>query len=167
MASWPEVQEFLGILTTPARSAVYSVRLRWEVWRSEYQRDEADRKYAAQIATLHAENAPRDKIDHFEAGAASEHFFLDETARRLRGRILIREAHRLLLPVPDFQDKEAWEEATYAGGNVLTAEAERKLRAAIRAEAREKWEGSRLWVSGLTGLVGALAALLALLLGKR
>jgi hypothetical protein len=166
VASWPEVREFFGILATPARSAVDSFRLRWKVRRSEYQRDEADRKYAARIAALRAKNAPREEIDQFESEAASEHFSLDETARQLRGRILILEAHRLLLPVPDSRDKEAWEEATYAGGKVLTAEAERKLRAAIRAEAREKWESSRLWVSGLTGLVGALAALLALLLGK-
>jgi hypothetical protein len=93
--------------------------------------------------------------------------------RKLASDALLREADRLHLPRPNYNDKAQWDdEADEYGmprGFILNAEAMTALRASIRKEKREKREAVEGWVkllSGLlpivTGLVGALIGLAAI-----
>src|SRR3954468_1186471 len=75
---------------------------------------------------------------------------------RLHTLHLRGEANRLILPLPAFGDKTAWENRT--DDLYLTIKGINDLRAAIRAEKKQRREAILMWVpaiSALTGLAGA------------
>ncbi len=84
---------------------------------------------------------------------------------RLQSNYLIREADRMLLPIPSIDDKTAWEDE-FPGFRILSRQARVALRATIR---KERHEASQLWIAWagpLTGLGGVVVAIIALLAGK-
>ncbi len=75
-------------------------------------------------------------------------------------------ANRLMVPWPDYDDKESWEDQHYERGRVLTSKGVWKLKQLIRQEKRERREGFIIWIAALTGIIGALTGFAAVLLKR-
>jgi hypothetical protein len=89
---------------------------------------------------------------------------VDDDISQLASDYLERTAQRLLLPVPEFnQRSNKWEKSAFTERWRLTLAAIFELRAAIQAERRE----IRSWLAAITGLIGALIGLLSVILGRR
>lgn len=79
---------------------------------------------------------------------------------------LLDTAEKLMIEVPRPQPPE-WTHSDRNSRVYLTETSMFKLRAAIRAERRDRSELARSWLSGITGLIGVLIGLLAVILGHR
>jgi len=73
-------------------------------------------------------------------------------------RYLLREANRLIIPTPPYNDKERWEEQW--GYWHLTTKGINELRSAIRAEKKLKREAFLMWLPFFTTVTGMLGAAL-------
>jgi len=74
------------------------------------------------------------------------------------------QAEHYLIPIPKFnKDSPDWIESRIDGRYALSPEAVAKLRSAIRAERRERYEHAFRWLAALTGVIGALTGLAAVL----
>lgn len=80
----------------------------------------------------------------------------------LRSKRLMQVAGRSLLPLPDFNDPEAWEDSQISNRR-LTKKAQRDLILAIRAERKDRFEGWRSWLPALAAGLSAIAAWVAAL----
>jgi hypothetical protein len=84
---------------------------------------------------------------------------------------LVSKSERLLIALPrideDQIDNEKWRWSPRLGQYYLTPEGMTEVRAAIRADKKERSEVARSWLPGLTGLIGVLIGLLAIILGRR
>lgn len=72
-------------------------------------------------------------------------------------------ANRLMVPLPDYNDKESWEHRHYDRGRVLTSKGFWDLKKLIRQEKRERREGFIIWIAALTGIIGACTGLAAVI----
>lgn len=72
-------------------------------------------------------------------------------------------ANRLIVPLPDYNDKELWQDKSYGSGIVLTSKGFWELKKLIRQEKRERREGFVVWLATLTGIIGAITGLAAVL----
>jgi hypothetical protein len=114
------------------------LRFRWRLW-------EVDRRRRRESAD--------DEYD--------ETIYTDEISR-LHTIHLWGQANRLIVPIPAPGDKTAWEDRT--DDLYLTPKGINDLRAAIRAEKKQRREAVLMWVpaiSALTGLAGAAIGLVA------
>jgi hypothetical protein len=100
--------------------------------------------------------------------ARTETRHLNDEVAVLQTRMLMTQAEHLSLPVSDLW--KDWETTPVTSRNVLTVEAQHRVRAAIRQEKKDRSELLRLWLAGvgpvistLTGLIGAAIGLIALL----
>jgi hypothetical protein len=75
----------------------------------------------------------------------------------------VEEAERLMLPVPEHDDKESWRESKFSKTQQLTEKGLSDLRSAVRREKRERWEGWQMRLTLLIGLAGTLIGVIALL----
>jgi len=75
-------------------------------------------------------------------------------------------ANRLMVPLPDYNDKELWQDLCYSSRRVaLTSKGFWELKKLIRQEKRERREGFVVWLATLTGIIGAITGLAAVLKG--
>jgi hypothetical protein len=77
---------------------------------------------------------------------------------------LLSKAHRLIVPVPDFENKAVWSWNADLEEHSLTSQGINELRAAIRAEEKFRKERFLMWVPAIgavTGLVGTVTGLIA------
>ncbi len=82
--------------------------------------------------------------------------------RYIISRHLKAEATKLMLPLPDFNDEEMWEEdCFYQTRYVLTTKGLSLVRAQIRKEKKERRDQYLPWLALLTGLIAALAGLVS------
>ena len=75
-------------------------------------------------------------------------------------------ANRLIVPLPDSQDKELWEDNPYARTKILSTKGFWELKKLIRQEKRERREVFVMWfaaLTGITGIIGAITGLIAVL----
>jgi hypothetical protein len=82
----------------------------------------------------------------------------------LRDRLsLLRQATRQKVPLPNWDDEDAWIESHIYGKSYLSMAAYADLRTVIRKEKNEKWD-FRLKVLGLAGttLIGVIGSLIGL-----
>jgi hypothetical protein len=110
-----------------------------------------------------------DKVDRYR----------DELAT-LQTHYLADLASKWLIPLPEMSDaatlgnpdpSSKWRRSKTYAGLILTDDAIRELRLALRADHRERLEIVRSWVGtivpGFTGLIGVIIGLLAVILGRR
>ena len=74
-------------------------------------------------------------------------------------------ADRLMVPLPDYNDKELWKDKSYGNVIVLTSKGFWELKKLIRQERRERREGVVKWLTALTGIIGAIAGVIAAMAG--
>ena len=72
-------------------------------------------------------------------------------------------ANKLMVPLPDYNDKELWQDRYYDRGNILTSKGFWELKKSIRQEKRERREGFIVWLAALTGIIGASTGFAAVL----
>jgi hypothetical protein len=143
-----------------------NARQAWQLRRLIRERNSLARKYDQDITTAKRKHKGHDSIEKIESMARFELNLQDDEIEKLRTRHLITKARGLLIPIPPHDAPGAWEESEIDRRWHLTADAQRALIVAIRAEQRDRSEIARLWLTGLTGLVGALSGLAALLFRK-
>jgi len=71
-------------------------------------------------------------------------------------------ANRLMVPLPDYKDKDLWKDLYYEHSRILTDKGFWELKKLIRQEKRERREGFVVWLAALTGIIGAIGALTGL-----
>lgn len=85
---------------------------------------------------------------------------------QLQQRYLSKQARILLIPLPEFKQKDGdWRELHLIGGYALTGEALLRLARDVRQERRERLELVFLWPSALIGLVGGLVGIATAIFG--
>jgi hypothetical protein len=77
--------------------------------REERWRRKASAKYRKDLAAARARGAKRDEIQEIPFGFFEDRTY-DQDIHRLHMRYLMAEANGLIVPTPDWQDKESWEE---------------------------------------------------------
>jgi hypothetical protein len=142
------------------------LRFRWKLWRNERWQRQTAAGYNRDIEAAKKRGDSHQKIYEIESIARHEDQTYDEDIHTLHTRYLFSEAHRLILPTPDWEDKALWEDDEYAPRR-LNRKGIAELRAAIRAETKVRREQFLMWIpaiGALTGLVGAAIGLVSLLL---
>ena len=128
-------------------------RRAWEVAESRHE-SARDRAASQGLTGYDLRDAVADLWSTVER--ASESYF------HTRSRKIIRQAQRLEIPVPEINDSDGvWERGNTFEGRFLTDLGVSKLRAAIRAEQRERYESWYRWIVLLIGLIGAASGLVA------
>lgn len=141
-----------------------TVSYRYSLWKLE----RAKRRVQALYTKLHkegvAEKRPQERIDERDREGQFELRCIDDEIYTLITQRLIRQAHRLLLPVSyRTESPDDWEEGQF-GQRYMTVRALAQLRTAIRHERKERADQWLRWLPGLTGIIGTLIGLAALLL---
>jgi hypothetical protein len=135
-----------------------------ELWRKEWKRDKLQRFYDKGVKRLQKKNQYRE-ADEWESEAA--HFVgeANEELSFLRSLKLTKRARKLQIPLPDYSDKQAWDQSW--SRYILTPKGYEALRGAIRKEEAERLKhGMRLWrevlIPIITLLIGIIGTYLAM-----
>lgn len=104
------------------------------------------------------------KLEQLLAEESSEVSPVLEQIDALKTARFFQIANRLMVPLPDYNNKESWEQRYYGRGRVLTPKGFWELKKLIRQEKRERREGFVIWIAALTGIIGALTGLFAVIL---
>jgi hypothetical protein len=126
-----------------------------------------DRSYRVELDALRKKpGVDQDELESLQHERFVEVHTLYEEVESLVTQRLLRNAHRLAVPVPDRPQNEDDENehrrrAWLFGGWYLTAAGISTVRRAIRLECKERREAALAWISPLIALIGALTGLLA------
>jgi hypothetical protein len=139
------------------------LKFRWRLWRWRKRYIEDERRTEAAVAAAKARGADATEIEEIWGG--SDTHVLRYRVRVAMSDYLIAEADRLLIPLPDKEDKNIWEDVERYP--TLTRQGINEVRAAIRADRKARMELFVMWLPGVTGVLGTLVALVAILVGKK
>jgi hypothetical protein len=106
---------------------------------------------------------PAGEIEWLQPWHSPDVQILDDEINALASSHLCRVAYDLDVALPDWEDHGAWEDSSVTGRRYLTTEGRRTVRAAIRAEQKERYEAIRTWAPTIAAIVAALAAWVAAL----
>jgi hypothetical protein len=98
--------------------------------------------------------------------AAFEQGLVEDSINWLVTGQLLRQADRLFVPVPDYEDQKMWAETTGDDRRVLTPLGISTLRAAVRAELGQRRESLLKLLAALTGIIGAATGFIAVWLKR-
>jgi hypothetical protein len=145
----------------------YLVISAFKIWREQRRiqslMDEISASYDKEMDKAKAGKASDDAFERISHDHHYEQKLAEDELNKLMHEYLVRQANRLLVPVPPFEDKGgAWMESSLRGGWHLTPEAMHVLRAAIRAERRARREEWLMWVPLLALVVGVISSVTAL-----
>jgi hypothetical protein len=134
------------------------IKYRLELRKLEKESSRIQKTYVA-----HRKGLSGAELEQLNAEEGSEILpVLDEidalTTRRFR-----QIANRLMVPLPDYEDKQLWQDRYYRRGKNLTSKGIWELKKLIRQEKRERREGFVVLLATLTGIIGAITGLLAVL----
>ncbi len=136
---------------------------RYRLWKAEKERDRLENTYIKAIGQAKKNRKHPLEEDESEGQLWAEFYlekdFIDDEIKRLiTGQLLIK-ATRLMLPVPDRNEKDFWEESPIAHNAMyLTPKGVTELRSVIRKEQRESREPVFIWGSFIMTLVANLPA---------
>lgn len=122
--------------------------------------------YAADLTKALSEKKSHDDLRNISHSEYEELALNDELRRQVVTKYLVSKAHRLIIPVPDYNDDLKWEEGHRSGGKYLTSLGVKELRSDIRKERVERFQSLQaflFWIPMLIGLIGAIAGLVAIL----
>ena len=125
------------------------------------------RKHAEELQ----KKEPEDCEQNQESGALSEHFHQMETSEQwlalIQTEYFIREAERLLVPVPEYTDEAMYSRVDWNDHPdepyYLTVLGLKTLKALVREEKKHRREIAAFWMSASTGLVGATIGLITII----
>lgn len=118
------------------------------------------------VKTAKARGANAAEIHEIEQEYHSSIWAYQDRFNVLNSRRLIREARKLLIPVPQMSpDSDAWDDISQSGGGwALSEKGFFELRNAVRAERKLRRDDFFGWAAAITGIVGALTGLIAVVL---
>ena len=123
----------------------YLSRKKWRLRKLLRQKEGLSTFYDQRIADAHA-TQNMEGVNNWHSEMFMEVDLADDEINKLRTSILMKEAHKYLLPTPS--EKDDWEDSRIDGRRFLTQEAQRALIVAIRSETKERAELFRLRVAG-------------------
>jgi hypothetical protein len=135
---------------------------RWKIRKLENNRADIVRYYAAERKARKELGASAAQLQELDCTAFFEAATLSHQIEVLKTEPLVKRALRYDLPIPNWNDEEAWE----PGWRYLKPDHFAKLRAAIREEEKARREQILAWIpliTALTGIGGVIVAILALL----
>ena len=124
-----------------------------EIWRAEWNRNKTARFYDKKIKKCRA-NKEFKNAEEWEREASSLVGDLDTNLQIMTSRILVREAHELHLPVPEYSDNQSWENIW--GSYVLLPRAYAVLRSQMREERKGRRESITAIIKDIISPIGAL-----------
>jgi hypothetical protein len=143
-----------------------TIKHRYRLSRMLCEKRRLENAYAARIREagnkVGASEARRDII--LEAGF--EQGLVDDSINMLVTTQLQRQADRLFVPVPDYEDQKMWTETTAGDRRVLTPLGISTLRTAVRTEFGQRRESLLKFLAALTGIIGAATGLIAVWLRR-
>ncbi|WP_312679854.1 hypothetical protein [Stutzerimonas nitrititolerans] len=141
------------------------LQYRWALWRVISCRRRTAKIYKAQLAHAIKSRAGRDAVEGIKYDQHHELSMLDDEIETLASQYLLSIAHRLLVPIPHYQEEGgAWERSSYTGTAYLTREGMKALRQEIREEEQARQRGLLAWTSAAIGVIGAFTGLAAVVL---
>ncbi len=136
-----------------------AIKYRWQLYN-------LDKKYAKVTNSYKKlrKTAKRDEYQRLREEEGSEVSPILEEIDSLRTKTFCRSANKLLVPQPDYNNKEFWEKRYYGYGKNLTDKGLWEIKKLIREEKRQRREGFVVWMATLTGIIGAITGLVAVIL---
>ena len=134
------------------------------LWKLQRERNKLQKSH--QRATKEAEDKHADwnELQGMAACYFAQLDVIDEAIHRLHHQLIVTQAEKYLIPVPDFDDnRQAW---------VYSAETKKvrlrdtelvKLKLAIQREQKHRRDVWQTWLTLLTGFAGALIGLISVL----
>lgn len=122
----------------------------------EYSR--IDREY-----TKHKKGLSGEDLQNLLAEESSVICPILEKIDQLNSRRFCQIANKLMVPIPDRNDKEMWQEQPFSRRRILSSKGIWELKKLIRQEKRERREGFVVWLAASTGIIGAFTGLAAVL----
>lgn len=142
-----------------------AIKYRWKLRKLEKEYNRIHKNYAklskglsgVKLADLHSEEG-------------SEICPVLEKIDALKTKRFCQIANRLMVPLPDYKDKDLWQEPYYWSSRILTDKGFSELRKLIRQEKKERREVFGFWfgifmgiTGGVIGIIGAITGLAAVL----
>ena len=137
-----------------------AIKYRWELRKLEKEYNRIDKRFKKDKKGLSGE-----QLEILRGEVSSEIWPVYEKIEALKTRRFLQIANRLMIPLPEYKDKELWKDLHYVQGRALTDKGFWELKKFIRQERRERRERFVMWVPALTGIIGAIAAVIAAMAG--
>jgi hypothetical protein len=119
----------------------------------------------ARMAKAKAQKRPQHEIDDLRLTNDDDLKEITDERESLESNVLVGRAVTLDVALPERNDVEFWERSLFTGQIYLTAAGRRVVRAAIRAERKERFEVVRAWLPSIMAVLAAAAAFLGALRG--
>ena len=143
---------------------IAGLRYRWRLHKLLRNESKINYDFNNQLKYL-KKQGKSDEIEELRSNSSVDFFLNKEEIQKLITTRLNGIANKLVLELPDYEDKQMWRESIYTmDQSVLTEKGIEALRSKIRAEKRERIDIFIRWATVLTGTIGALTGLLAVIL---
>ena len=141
------------------------LKYHWQLRKLHKEYDKTSMFYKHKSEEAKKEHKNREEIQNLEDERMNELQYIDEQLDSLVTRRLCKIANKLMVPVPDHENKDLWwEMCVYQPGKVFTTKGIQEIRRNIRTERKERWEVIMVWFALLTGLIGATTGLVAVVM---
>ncbi|MBL4806423.1 MAG: hypothetical protein JKY31_03945 [Rhodobacteraceae bacterium] len=97
-----------------------------------------------------------------EEGQVILQYYVEEVTVA-ESNLILHDAMRYHLPVPDWSDNKSWEVSRMSNSRFLTQQARRQVQRALLEEGRRDTDFRRARMSGRVGIIGLMVAAIALL----
>ena len=134
------------------------IKYRMELRKLEKEYSRIDREY-----TKHKKGLSGEDLQNLLAEESSVICPILEKIDQLNSRRFCQIANKLMVPIPDRNDKEMWQEQPFSRRRILSSKGIWELKKLIRQEKRERREGYVVWLAASTGIIGAFTGLAAVL----
>ncbi len=141
------------------------IEYRWKLKKLFSKQDKTNRYYKRLIREAKERGDSPEELGGLGAEGMGESMGIKYEIDLLKTSYLLKQAERLMLPIPNRRDKEMWEEGRFtAGRSVLTASGISYLRKSIRQEQKESRDKYITWIIAVSALLGVLTGLFAFIL---
>ncbi len=128
------------------------------------QKEKIQGLYSEDVRKAHQEKQTHDDIESIISCEMYEVGMVQEEIDILTTNYLRAKANRLLVPLPEYDDKKMWNECNkISQQKVLSIRGINTLKSAIRKEQKERFELSLMIATILIGFIGAATGLIAIL----
>ena len=143
---------------------IAELRYRWHLHKLLRNESKINNNFDNQLKYM-KKQGKSDEIEELRSNSSLDFSLNKEEIQKLITTRLNEIANKLVLELPDYEDKQMWRESIYTmDQSVLTEKGIEVLRSKIRAEKKERIDIFIRWATVLTGTIGALTGLLAVIL---
>jgi hypothetical protein len=142
-------------------------RFRWKLWKLQRHERRAEKQYRRLIARAQ-KRGDQQEVGGLESEESHTAIEFQVDIRKLHSEYLIREAARLIVPLPELGDENGngmWDRDK--GQLFLSDRGINKVRVDLRAERKARVELFLMWVPGIVGILGTLIGLVSVLAARK